>query len=179
MGLILLTCHFSRTARPIWRATCATRKRRRNDVVKNALRFSIRCLVLEIYAIKVGQFCQNMVKKSNFSENTPTPVPLTPDGETTSTPHYFCLKLHHFAFRMTPIDTHSFISIPSKTRFCKTLSDFCAKFATFQNHSTVKGLIQLRGAYSNHGHTVKRKISAGKSLAKSYHPTRIHRTTDL
>ena len=131
MGLILLTCHFSRTARPIWRATCATRKRRRNDVVKNALRFSIRCLVLEIYAIKVGQFCQNMVKKSNFSENTPTPVPLTPEGETTSTPHFY-LKLHHFTFRMTPSDTHSFISIQSQTRFCKTLSDFYLIYLVFQ-----------------------------------------------
>jgi len=104
------------------------------------VRLLMRCLVFKIYAIKVGQFCQNMVKKWTFSENMRTPVLLTPGGDTTSTLHYFCLKLHHFTSQMTPIDTHFFIPIPSKTRFCKTLSDFCAKLATFQNHSAAKGL---------------------------------------
>ena len=69
-----------------------------------------------------------------------TPVPITPDGETTSTLHYFWLELHHFAFRMTPIDTHFFIPIPSKTRFCKTLSNFSSKLATFQFLPAAKGL---------------------------------------
>jgi len=36
-----------------------------------------------------------------------TNVPLTPNGETTYTPNYFWIKLHHFASRMTPILTHS------------------------------------------------------------------------
>jgi len=110
------------------------------------VRFLMRCLVFKIYAIKVGQFCQNMVKKWTFSENMRTRVLLTPDGETTSTLHYFCLKLHHFTSQMTPIGTHFFIPIPSKTRFCKTLSDFCAKLATFQNHSAAKGLIITKSA---------------------------------
>ena len=103
----------------------------------------MRCLVFKICAIKVGQFRQNMVKKSNFSENMRTPVLLNPDGEITSTLHYFSLKLHHLASRMIPIDTHFFIPIPSKTRFCKTLSDFCAKLAIFQNQPAPKGLTIL------------------------------------
>ena len=69
-----------------------------------------------------------------------TPVPLTSDGETTSTLHHFCLKLHHFAFRMTPIDTHFFIPNTSKTRFCKTVLNFPAKLATFQLKPAAKGL---------------------------------------
>jgi len=73
-----------------------------------------------------------MVKNATFSEKMRTNVLLNPDGETTSTLHYFCIKLHHFAYRMTPIGTHSFISNPRKTRFCKTLSNLCAKLATFQ-----------------------------------------------
>ena len=103
----------------------------------------MRCLVFKICAIKVGQFCQNMVKKSNFSENTRTPVLLNPDGEITSTLHYFSLKLHHLASRMTPIDTHSFTPIPSKTRFCKTLSNLCEKLVIFQNNSVLKGLMKI------------------------------------
>ena len=111
-------------------------KRRANA---SDLRLLIQCLILEIYAIKVWQLCQNMVKRSTFSENMHTPVLLTPDGETTSSLHHFCLKLHHFASQMTPIDTHFFILIPSKTR-CKTLSNLCAKLATFHGKSGAKGL---------------------------------------
>ena len=97
---------------------------------ENDLRFLIACLVFEIYAIKVGKFGPNMVKRIML-----TTLPLSPDGEITSTLHYFCIKLHHFASRMTPIDTHFFIPIPSKTRFCKTLSNLCAKLVIFQNDS--------------------------------------------
>ena len=61
----------------------------------------------------------------------------TPDGETTSTLHYFSVRLHDGTYRMTPMDTHSFIPIPSKTCFCKTLSNLGAKLATFQNHSSL------------------------------------------
>ena len=120
MGRFSLKCLFSKTAGPIC-ARLAPNEREDNCFCENDLWFLIWCSVLEIYAIKVGQFGQNMVKKSTFSENMRTPVPLTPDGETTSTLHYFCLKLHHFASRMTPIDTHFFILIPSKTRFAKAL----------------------------------------------------------
>ena len=72
-----------------------------------------------------------------------TPVPNPTDGESPSTLHYFCLKLHHFTFRMTPIDTHFFIPIPSKKRICKTLSNFSSKLATFQFLPAAKGLIIL------------------------------------
>ena len=100
----------------------------------------MRCLIFEIYAIKVGQFCQNLVKEAPFSENMRTFVPLTSDGEITSSLHYFSLNLHHFTSRMTPMDTHFFIPIPSKTRFCKTLSNFSSKLATFQFLPAAKGL---------------------------------------
>ena len=72
------------------------------------------------------------------------PVTITPDGETTSTLHYFCLKLHHFAFRMTSIDTHFLILIPSRMRFGKTLSNFCAELATFHRNAELKGLKNLQ-----------------------------------
>ena len=83
-----------------------------------------------------------MVKRSTFSEKMLTTLPLSPDGEITSTLHYFCIKLHHFASRMTPIDTHFYIPIPSKTRFGKTLSNLCSKLATFHGNPVAKGLIE-------------------------------------
>jgi len=96
-----------------------------------------------IWCLVLGKSGQNMVKRAIFSENMRTTLPLTPDGETTSTLYYFCIKLRHFASRMTPIDTHSFIPIPSKTRFCNTLSNLCAKLVIFQKNSVPKGLKML------------------------------------
>jgi len=61
-----------------------------------------------------------------------TPVRLTSDGETTSTLHYFSLKLHHFASRMIPIDTHFFIPIPSKTIFAKPYQIFVQNLLFFK-----------------------------------------------
>ena len=98
------------------------------------VRFLMRCLVFKIYAIKVGQFFKHMVKKWTFSENMHTPVRLTSDGETTSTLHYFPLKPHHFASRMTPIVTHFFHFDSQVGRLFANPyeSNVCAKLATFQ-----------------------------------------------
>ena len=106
------------------------------------VKFLMRFLVFKIYAIKVWQFGQNMVKKWTFSENMRTPVRLTSDGETTSTLHYFPLKLHHFASRMIPIDTHLFIPIPfpSKMIFAKPYPIFVQNLLYFKMAAAAKGL---------------------------------------
>ena len=98
-----LYAYCSKTARPIC-AQLAPNDREDDCFCETGLRFLIGCLVFAIYAIKVGKFDG----KVDLFGKMLTTLPLSPDGETTSTLHYFCIKLHHFAYRTTPIDTVSF-----------------------------------------------------------------------
>ena len=90
------------------RATCAKWKRRRKAAVKNTHRFSIRCLVFEIYAIKVGKFGQNMVKRLTFSEKMFTTLPLESWWWNHIYSTLFCIKLHHFPLS-NDTNWHSFL----------------------------------------------------------------------